>query len=270
MNYWQGLGAFCADAANLSQQNIADFADAGGCWVALLVQGDDHNTPGNIDLLTELQNELHARNIALWGWHNYWGEDADHFAVILHELQEQYGLGNHILDCEAAVQGNTKMSQVALAVHQRIGPGFGVSTNSLNDSVVYNGRLDGVDPALWQSFRQLQIRVLPQWYQSPLYSGTWVDPVENMQWLQSEAGASDNLHDARAAKWGYHAVPLSYVHPTGEGTGIEGASWQQFLDKCVEAQKFGLTKGISYYLLEESSTVQDMAIVKQYRGKLYV
>ena len=267
MTPWQRLGAFVAVGPNLPDENLAAFADAGGAWICLLVYGDDKNTPGNLEFIPDLQKKLNPYKISLCGWYNYWGIDGTQFANDVASVRSQYGLNLSILDCEAAVQGNTKMSDVALHCAGRLPKdSIGVSTNSLNDSVVYNGRMDGLAQAQWKSFRQLGIRVSPQWYSSPAYSGCWTDPVCNMEWLSGPNGKSDNLYDAKAKN--SRAVPTSYVHPTLEVTGLENADLQKSLDLCVQAQTHEFTKGISLYLLE-NAPLSDLSLVKQYRSRLY-
>jgi len=269
MTLWQGLGAFCANAPNLGSDALDRFQAAGGSWICFVLYNDSANAEHNQDVMPTMKAELAKRGIAACGWYNYFGDDPETFADDTCNLHKAWGLTLAIFDCEDAVVGNTKLARLTKEIAKRFLPNtVGISTNQLNDSVVWNGRIEGEAPGLWLSAHALGIRVLPQWYIAPRYAGsTWTDPVANMKWLSGPGGTSDNLLDSKAKN--KRAVPLSYVHGTGEVTGLEDADLDMFLGRCKLAQQYGLTKGISLYLIE-NAPASDFDLVNRYRGDLYV
>ena len=133
-----------------------------------------------------------------------------------------------------------------------------VSTNSPNDSMVFNGGSTG-DHA---SMLHLGVRLSPQWYP---WMGQWGDPVASMQWAKAH-GMEDNWHDPHGPNG--RAVPLSYIHGTLEAN-LEGSVLQPQIERLKEAQAFGFTVGFQVYLLETMTDVDfnDLAAV---RGKLFL
>jgi hypothetical protein len=257
---------------NLGEDTVARFADAGGQWVAPVVYGDEVAGPWNSANLDGLRTMCGRHGVAVHGWFNYFGTDPAVFAGDVAAIVAAKNLELAILDCEASVQGSTLMSQVALAVRQRLPKTLlGITTNSLNDSVVWNGRLDGVPQPAWKSVRRLGYRLIPQWYNAPRYGGRsnkWTCADLNMEWLKGPGGTTDNLRDESYAN--KRAVALSYVHGATSATGVEGADLAGELVEFAAAKKHGYTGGLIYYTLEREPGTNDMALLQAVRGTVYV
>lgn len=265
MTIWQGLGSFVYTGENLGEDKVQRFAEIGGSWVIPVLYGDDAAGPWNLANLGGVLKPMCARHgVKVGGWFNGWGGDpvvdADNVAAIV----KAYKLDPVVLDLEAAYQKNPDVfPQLLKDMRVRLPQAsLGVSTNSLNDSLIWNGR--GLTPR--ESARRLGYRVLPQWYNSPNYLGPWADPAQNMAWLWAN-GTKDNFFDPSYAN--QRAVPLSYVHGTAETTGLEGADLSQSLPRFAAAKAYGLTPGMSTYLLEVQPD-GDFDLLQQHRGTLYL
>jgi hypothetical protein len=262
---WQRLGAFVATAENLGDDALSRFGEIGGAWVVPVLYGDDASGPYNLANIDSLKHRAAMRGVTVGCWANGWAGDPHNDAIQIAAIVGTHDLDPVIVDCEAAYQQHPDvfpwlLKDLRLALpHSNLA----VSTNSLNDSLIWNGR--GLNPQ--ESARRLGYRVLPQWYSSPNYSGAWTDPVANMAWLSGPGGTSDNLRDVTYAN--KRAVPLSYVHGTLEVTGLEDASLAVSLGRCTEARKYGLTAGLSVYLLENMPDT-DYALLARQRGTLYL
>jgi hypothetical protein len=262
MTIWQKLGAFVATAENLG--DLAPFAAIGGAWIIPVLYGDDASGPYNLATIDALKARAGQHGIQVGCWANCWAGVPAADALAISRIVNAHGLDPVILDCEAAYQQNPDVfPQLLKAVRVALPhASLCVSTNSLNDSLIWNGR--GLNPR--ESARRLGYRVAPQWYSSPNYSGIWTDPLTNMAWLK-EHGTEDNFHDPTYKN--QRAVPLSYVHGTLEVTGLEDASLAVSLGRCSEAKRYGLTPGLSIYLLENMPDA-DYALLASQRGTLYL
>lgn len=259
---------------NLSEEHLQEFAHAGGTYIVVCLYGDDIASDNEKQIgILKLRCQEYRVKVGIWA--NYFGEDPSLYAAKVAALVHKYDIGPVMLDCEAAVQGNTLMAQVSKAIRLALPTrDICVSTNSLNDSVVYNGRIEGELPISWRSFIDLGIRVSPQWYSSyadgtcpGCTQGTpWADPEQNMAWLQAH-GNEDNLRDMNAP--GMRAVPKSYVKGTVEVTGMENSKIQTSLDSMLRAKAQGnYTFGLLTYLLE-NTPASDWPLIAAVRGRLY-
>ena len=256
---WQQLGAFTESLENLlsSGDKLEKFIAAGGRWVAPVLY-NDVSAAANEARLPELRDRLAGRaTVGIWA--NGIGSDPVADAKAIAHLVSSHGLGFIILDLEswyAYPNGDSlKMPKLVAAMRQQFPLGtkaIGVSTNTLNDAMVWNGR--GADRL---SFATHNVHVLPQWYVQ--YKSTWTDPVANMEWL-SQHGFEDNFFAVETLD--HRAVPAKYVHGTLEPTGVEGASLADGLARLKEAQAYGYTKGLSLYLLERTSDA-DLELVSK-------
>jgi hypothetical protein len=264
----QQLGAYIYTGENVSEERLRHFADVGGRWIVPVTRGDDVAGPKNLALLPWFQSVCKPLGVRVGIWANYWGEDAAVFADAVAKIVHEHNAGPVVLDCESSVQENTKLSGVMLAIRKRLPTRFiFVSTNALNDSCTYNGRIDGVPQSEWKSARRLGIRIAPQWCYGPAYQGCWVQPVCNFKWLK-ENGMRDNLHDA-SYKDG-RAVALASVHPTIEATGMENANLAAGLEELMNAKALGLKPGFSYYVLDADQADADMERLRGVRGTLFL
>jgi len=249
---WQKLGAWSGATENLADWQLDGFAQVGGKWLVPVITNDSATGPYNSEHFEALKARVTPRGVRLGSWHNYFGEETPaQFAAKVADFVHKHDAGPVFIDAEASVQGNTKLSNIMLECRKAMPTrNLAVTTNSLNDSTVYNGRIEGVPPELWKSAIDLGIRLTPQWYNSPAYgqrSNPWTTPDLNMAWLQ-EHGDEDNLHEVDRP--GHFAVPLSYVHCVTEVTGLEGASLEGELHDLTTAKQYGYTFGFSIYLLE--------------------
>ena len=266
MTIWQGLGGMVYTGSNLSEDTLAEFESVGGSWITPVLYGDDAAGPWNLaNLGGVLIPAAHRHNLSVGGWFNVTAGDPEVDATNIAAIVKVYNLKLAILDAEAAYQKNPdvfphllKDVRVKLPIAN-----LAVSTNSLNDSLIWNGR--GLKPP--ESARRLGYRVLPQWYNSPSYSGCWCDPVCNMAFLRDQ-GMKDNFFDPTYLN--HRAVALSYVHGTAEVTNEEGAVLETALPRFVEAKPYGLTYGLVLYTLENTPGTNDLQLVKKYRNILYL
>jgi hypothetical protein len=265
MSLWQQLGGFVDTAENLSDDTLARFAAVGGAWIVPILYGDTSAAPYNLTYIESIKQQAARHGVKVGCWANGWAGDPQADATNIAAIATGHSLDPIILDCEAAYQKNPDvlphlLKNVRVALPKA---NLCVSTNSLNDSLIWNGR--GLTPQ--ESARRLGYRVAPQWYSSPNYTGCWTDPVCNMEWLAGPGGSTDNLRDITYAN--KRAVPLSYVHPTLETTGLEQADLAFSLRQLALAKQHGFTQGLSLYLLENAPDT-DFTLVGSYRGKLYL
>lgn len=265
MSIWQQLGAYVAAGKNLSTHHLDQFAKVGGKWIVPVLYGDDADGPWNRDNIERMKADAGARGIKVGGWFNCWGGGAETDATNIAAIVNAHNLDPVILDLEASYQyphGNfAVLPYLMKAVRNHLPTkNLCISTNGLNDSMIWNGR------PLKESARRLGYRVSPQWYNSPNYSGCWTDPVCNMKWLKEE-GYKDNLYDPYYAN--KRAVALSYVHPVLEPTGVEGSTLWAELNRLAMAKTYGFTTGFQLYLLERVPD-EDWPIVAARRGTLYL
>ena len=266
---WQQLGAFIATARNVDNARLDAFADAGGRWVAPVLYGDDATGPWNLANLESLKARCEARDIRVGIWAACQGGDPARIIADVDAIVRKHALSFVILNAEAPYQGNTELAKL-MAEARRVWPlgtrAIGHSTNSMNDSQVYNGRKGGypVKPDE-RSFRDQNIHVLPQWYS--WVASPFMHADTAMQWVH-ENGMLDNWEDR-----GYRdlrAVAKSQIHGTLEVTGLEGASLAQSIAEVKTAQaKYGYGKGISIYTLENAPP-SDFARLKAQKGVLFV
>ncbi len=269
---WQQLGAFVSAGVNLREDQLASFAQSGGRWIVPVLYGDDATGPWNLANIEGLKGRADHYGVATGGWFNCWNKlSADQEAANIAAIVKEHQLKLAVLDCELAFQypvGDPSALAPLLRALRALLPSesIAVSTNSLNDSFIYNGRT--LTPP--QSFYDLGVRVLPQWYNSPAYGqGTWTRPDQNMQWLKANGATNGNFRDSNAPKVSYRGVPLSYVHGTLEGTGLEGADLAAALVQLRAARAFGYTYGWSYYLLENAPP-GDFSLMAAERGVTFL
>jgi hypothetical protein len=255
---------------NLSTDTIQKFAGVGGRWVAPVIYGDDTAGPGNTALLPWLKGFCAPLMVDVWGWMNGAGGDPVKDAQTVGDLVNSHGLHGAILDLEAAYQyphGDANLMPILVSELRKRQPSLpiAVSTNGLNGSMIWNGRTLPAPNARKTMF-DYGVRLMPQWCYGPAYTGCWVDPVCNMTWLKQK-GASDGnmMRQGIPAR----AVPMSYVHPTLEVTGLEGADLKSGLQKLQAAKSQGYSKGLSIYTLEVTPD-SDFDLLKSVRGVLYV
>jgi hypothetical protein len=266
---WQQLGAWVANGGNCGTGHLDKFANAGGKWVALLVYNDDRDAESNRKLLPGLRAQCQARGMSMPGWFNGFGEDP------VQQAKEMVGIANNlnmpfmILDLEAAYQypgGDANKMPILLSeIRKYTKKPIGVSTNGMNSSMIYNGRT--LDPP--QSFYDMGVRCLPQWYSSYYNKDGDTTPQAQMQWLKENGNKDFNFKDPNAKRTNYRGLPLSYVHGTVEATNLEGSSLAQELQDLQSARAFGLTPGFSYYKLENAPD-DDFPLLASQKGKLFL
>lgn len=267
----QGLGAFVVTAKNLSMETVKQFKKIGGIWIAPVIYNDDASGPDNRNWLAQNASYLQEIGILPWGWFNGNGGYPPSDALNIAALAHQFGLKGIILDLESQYQypeGNANLMPQLVYELRKLCPigsmEISVSTNSMNGSMIWNGRVLTVP----QSFYDLKIRVMPQWYSS-YYAKSGKTPQFEMQWLKLHGNTDGNFKSINAKKTNYRGLPLSYVHPTLEVTGLEGSSLSQELADCKEAEKYGLTPGISIYTLENMPD-SDLKLLELSRGIHYI
>ena len=265
---WQQLGAFVATGQNVNDERLDRFADAGGRWIVPVLYGDDASGPWNRANIESLKARAAARGIRTGIWAACHGGDPVKLIADVKAFSDRYNLAPIVLNAEGPYQLNTELAKL-MAEARKAWPlgtkAIGHSTNSLNDSQVYNGRKGTYPPKPGeQSFRDQNIHVLPQWYS--WVPSPWQHADQNMKWLHEE-GMLDNLRDE-----GYtdkRAVAKSQVHGTLEVTGLEGASLRQSIEEVMIAQaKYGYGLGISIYTLENAPD-EDFALLKSQKGVLF-
>lgn len=246
---WQQAGAFIYTGANVDYARLAKASASGIRWVAPVIYNDSTAGPYNLGNLEALKVQAHSLNMNVAGWFNGAGGDPELDAANIAGITEAHGLTAIILDLEApyqAPEGRAElMPQLLRYLRARFPVGtkaIAVTTNGLNDAMIWNGRCGPAATASDRSVRDLNVAVIPQWY---LNGGTWADPVANMDWLQAH-GMEDNFLDP-----GYvdkRALALAQIH---------GAVWAdssvptaEQVKRLREAKAHGYGKGLVWYTLE--------------------
>ena len=272
---WQQLGGFVGEGFDLSYEQLEDFHRVGGRWIAVLLAqlgypyDHDPACTRNVAALLHIKEWCQQLGIACGGWFVGWAggelnqspaEDAEQ----VRRMVQGFNLGPVILNCENAYQNYPQelpklLYETRLRLKTR---SIGVSTNSPNDSLIWNGGLLGHKACC----HALSIKMLPQWYSSPNYSGPWFHPDLNMAWLKDH-GMEDNFYCS--VRKNHRAVAQSEVHGTLEVTGLEGSSLAISLAELNAATQYGFTKGFSVYLLE-SMPHEDFGRLASVAGKLFL
>lgn len=269
---WQQLGALVATARNVDDERLKKFAQVGGRWIAPVVYGDDSSGPWNLANLSPLKARASSLGIATGGWFNCWGGDPVVDARNIARIVRDHQLKLVILDLEAPYKypdGQPHLMPLLLWELRKLLPvgtiPIGVTSyGKVDRAMIWNGRT--LDPP--QSFYDLRIRFLPQWY-SFIY-GTDASYRPDMAMLDlKENGASDfNIMDPTAP--GGRGIPLSYVHGLLEATGLEGSSLEDEIFWLRRACRlFGYTFGWILYLLENVSE-PDWPLIEAERGKTFL
>jgi hypothetical protein len=270
---WQYLGAWVVNIDAISDAALDRFHSIGGRWVVVVLYNDDASGPKNRELIDNFKLRCYTRGIAVGMWANGEGGNPVDDAEAIAEFASDHGLYPIIVDCEGPYQwpgGNPQLlPQLLLELRKHFPLGtrpIGHTTNSPNDSQIYNGRVGPTSQPTDLSHRDLGVRVLPQWYNSPVYGqGQWTRADETMAWLKTD-GMKDNLHDS-----GYtdgRAVPLAWFKGVFEVTGLESAVLATALPLCKDAKVSGYDFGASLYTLDNIPD-EDYATMAQYRGVLY-
>lgn len=263
---WQQFGGFVQVGENLSDQRMAEFHDAGGRWLVVLLYGDDASGPWNAANIETLKTRAHAHGLAVGGWFNVFGEDADDAANAINLLARQHNLALVMLDCEDAYQGAgaEKLPELLREVRARLATWpLGVSPKAVDDSMIWNGR--GVTPQ--RSCYYQRVRVCPQWYSGQYLKDLGHGPEAQMQFLQAEQPGNINFADPAGPSG--RSVPLSYVHPVLEATGLEGSNLVDELARVAICKRYGFTYGLSVYNMENLSAA-DLASLAGERGRLFL
>jgi|SRR5215831_285104 len=267
-NRFRALGAFVYTAENLSDAQLDAFAAIGGRWFAPVIYEDDAAGPWNQANLTKLQNRANSRGLEVAGWFNVTNKQTnDRYARDIAALAKTYQLPKVIIDAELAYQYPSPGCQVLPELLQKIRtalPSVDLLLSSLgpNNAYIYNGRT--LTPP--KSMYDLGWRHAPQWYSS-YYNKDGRTPQDRMSWLRANAHTDFNIKDDTAPN--KRGLPLSYVHPTVEATGLEGSDLEQELRDLKQSQVYGFTAGFSYYTLEHAPP-KDFDILRRYRNILYV
>jgi len=269
-NRFRSLGAFVYTAENLTDRHLDQFAAIGGKWFCPVIYGDDAAGPWNVANLNKLQNRANSRGMEVAGWFNVTNHQSNtKYAQEISQLVNNYKLPLAIIDAELAYQypsaGCEVLPDLMMQIRKKL-PSTDLMLSSLgpNNAYIYNGR--NLSPK--QSMYDLGWRHAPQWYSS-YYAKDGRTPQDRMSWLRANAHKDFNIRDDNAVKSGYRGLPLSYVHPTVEATGLEGSDLEQELRDLKAAQQYGLTPGFSYYTLEHAPT-KDFDLMRKYRNILYV
>jgi len=266
-NRFRALGAFVYTAQNLTDDQLHRFAWAGGKWICPVIYGDDAAGPWNVANLTKLQNRANSIGLEVAGWFNVTndkpsGQDATAIAKIV----KNYHLPLVILDAELQYQYPASGCQVLPTLLQQVRaqlPNIDLMLSSLgpNNAYIYNGRTLAPPKSMYD----LGWRHAPQWYSS-YYARDGRTPQERMKWMKANASTDFNIRDSTAPN--SRGLPLSYIHPTTEATGLEGSNLAQECLDIKASKAFGFTAGISYYTLENGPP-SDMNILRSYKGVLF-
>lgn len=275
---WQQLGAFVAEADKITDDRLRLFYRAGGRWLVVLLDQlgypHDHDPAvvRNHLLMPSFKDRCTQQGIACGAWFNGWAGGplnwtAAQQAEQIEALVRRWNLGPVVLDLEAPYMfpggRPQELPRLVWEVRQRLKTrAVGVSTNSLNDSMIWNGGELG--PAA--SLRRLGVAVLPQTYGPPLYTSDWMNAAPLMRWLKAN-GMNDNFHDPTFR--GGRAVALSSVKPTLEATGMEGCDLAAELESVAAAKQYGFKFGISLYTLEGAPD-SDFPLLAARRGSLFL
>ena len=268
-NRFRALGAFVYTAQNLTDAQLNSFRAIGGSWICPVIYGDDAAGPWNVKNLTRLQNRAQTIGLEVAGWFNVTndkpvGTDVTNIAKIV----KNYHLPLAIVDAELAYQYPAPGCMVLPELMQKLRaqlPATDLMLSSLgpNDAYIYNGKT--LTPQ--RSMYDLGWRHAPQWYSGYYNRDGNTTPQARMKWLKENASKNENIRDATAPNG--RGLPLSYIHPTTEATGMENSNLQQELEDIKQSQLYGMTAGISYYTLEKAPP-GDMQLLRKYKGVLYI
>jgi len=257
---------------NLSTAHLDKLKSCGSQrpWIAVVIYNDDVNAVSNRQMLPGIKAWCSVRDISVFGWYNGTGQDPYEDARQIIALHTSLNLNGIILDLEAAYQypggDANKMPYMLSAIRGRLpSVEIGVSTNGMNASMIYNGRV--LTPK--QSFYDLRVRCLPQWYSAYYNKDGHTAPGYQMNWLKTNGSTNENFRDDNASQCYYRGLPLSYVHGTLEVSGVEGSSLSQEISDCVAAKVYGLTPGISIYRLENTPD-SDFDLLARHRNEIYL
>jgi hypothetical protein len=272
ITYWQGLGAFVYTGKNLGIKHLDKLKSCGSQrpWICLVIYNDEVAGDSNRFLLPGIKAWCKVRGISVFGWYNGTGGDPYEDARAIAGLHTNLALDGIILDLEAAYhypEGDAnKMPYMLSALRKQLPTvEIGVSTNSMNSSMIYNGRV--LTPK--QSFYDLRVRCLPQWYSSYYAKNDSERPQAQMQWLKANGSSDFNFRDDNAKTTSFRGLPLSYVHGTLEVTGLENSDLAQEISDCVAAKVYGLTPGISIYTLENTPD-SDFDVLARHKGEMFL
>jgi len=268
-NRFRALGAFVYTGENLTDDHLHNFSWAGGKWIAPVIYEDDRAGPWNVANLTKLQNRANQVGLEVGGWFNATNKQTPYnYARDIAALTLNYHLPLVILDAELAYAYPSPGVQLLPELMQRLRdrlPATDLLLSSLgpNNAYIYNGRT--LAPP--RSMYDLKWRHGPQWYSSYYNRDGATTPQARMKWLKQNAHTDFNIKDPTAPY--NRGLPLSFIHPTTEATGLEGSDLEQELKDIKEAQQYGLTAGISYYSLERAPAA-DFTILRKYKNILFV
>jgi hypothetical protein len=262
---WQQLGGLVYTGENLSRDQVTKFKAVGGSWVAPWLYHDDVVADYNLAHVEQWRQW----GVIVGGCFNCFGGNPETDATNIARIVTDHALPLAIIDLEAAYQypgGNANLMPDLTARLRAKLPRteLCVSTNGLNGASIWNGRT--LSPP--RSFYDLGVRVAPQWYSSPRYEGScWASPVCNMRWLTEHGHVDGNFHDPDQ-RYG-RGVPLSYVHPSLEPTGVEDADLAASLIETDKARGYGFTVGLNLYALERVPA-PDWPLLDRWRGRLWL
>jgi len=265
---WQQLGGWVSNGGNCDGARMDKFAEAGGRWVCLNIYNDDVDAAPNRALLPGFRAQCNSRGLQVFGWFNGHGEDPVKQAKEMAGLAANLNLPVMILDLESEYQypeGDANKMPILLSeIRKYTQRPIGVSTNGMNGSMIYNGRV--LDPP--RSFYDMGVRCLPQWYSS-YYNKSGDSPQAQMKWQKEHGNTDFNFKDPNAKRTNYRGLPLSYIHGTVEASGLESSSLAQEIQDLQSAKGFGYTTGFSYYKLENAPD-DDFPLLAAQKGKLFL
>ncbi len=275
MTLWQNLGGWIDTGANVGDK-VAKFAGVGGKWAVVVIYRDDAAGPWNRDHFEDtLRPECNHHGVLLGGWCNGFGGDPAEDAAGISALVKQFGLKLVILDLESAYQWPGGDATLAPRLCEELRNRhsdleIGLTTNGFNNSGIWNGRSLKSGRSMWD----LRVRIIPQAYDAYYQVDGSTRPDTVMKWLKEQGPTDQNM--ARKGKPS-RGVPLSTVHFVVEATGLDvgvvpGSTGSHLVVELADlavAKKYGLTPGLSYYLIENAPD-PDWSLLAAVRGKLYL
>lgn len=254
---WQQLGAFVQTGANLSDDSLKRFSEAGGRWYVPVIYGDNDSGPWNRNNFANLRTQAAKYRVKVGGWFNCFGGPIENDAQAIASIAKDKGINLVILDLEIAYQypnpGTSLFQPLVSRVRELLPTAeIGVSSN-------------GVDNAkAWNLFRKLKVRVLPQCYTWMMNQDTKTSPETIMKWIKENGTTDANLKYGKVS-----GLPLSYVHPTLEVTGVEGSDLASEIQHLKASKKYGFSYGWSIYTLE-NTPYSDFPLLAAERGKTFL
>jgi hypothetical protein len=262
---WQQLGAWVVESGNVDYNRMKDFYDCGGRWVAPILYNDDSSGPRNRADLPRFKRDATKAGLRVAFWANCFGENPDVLVSDIASYAEEQKIGPILLDCEFAykdITGNAEKLPILLKKMRARMPAKSIGVTSFgfcDRAMIWNGRT--LVPM--QSFYDLKIRFLPQWYY--VYDGKYAADA-SMEDLMLYGATDANIRDLTAP--GGRGVPLPYVHGAIEVTGVEQSSLALGIEQIKAAKQFGFTRGFSVYTLD-SMPPEDFGLLAAERGKLF-